>query len=139
MTATSVQSASAINAANPFPDLPAIRGPDSSPPSTRPTPRRFPSPRFGDYARARSESRAAFGGDDASEDAEEVLRQEWKEAARFYARFGITSTEFQSGVADGLESPQNYGGKISKATSNLHQLIGHCQISYVATMTTETA
>jgi hypothetical protein len=35
-----------------------------------PTPRRFPTPRFGDYSRTRFESRVAFGGPD--EDAEEI-------------------------------------------------------------------
>jgi len=70
MTATSAQSA--FNA-NPFPDVSAIRGPDSSPQPARPsgpTPRHFPSPRFGDYSRTRFESRVAFGG--PGEDAEEV-------------------------------------------------------------------
>jgi len=69
MTAMIAQSAS--DAANPFPDLPAIRGPDSSPEPTRPrgpTTRRLPSPRFGDFSRTRFESRVAFGGPD--EDAE---------------------------------------------------------------------
>jgi len=59
--------------ANPFPDLPAIRGPDASPQPGRPvspTTHRFPSPRFGDYSRTRFESRVAFGGPD--EDAEGV-------------------------------------------------------------------
>ena len=68
MTAMSAQSASAIDAANPFPDLPAIRGPDASPQPPRPV-RQFPSPRFGDYSRTRFESRVAFGGSD--EDAED--------------------------------------------------------------------
>jgi hypothetical protein len=75
MTAMSAQSASEIDAANPFPDLPAIRGYDPSPQSARPAgpvPRRFPSPRFGDYSRTRFESRVAFGGPDGDEDAEEI-------------------------------------------------------------------
>ena len=75
MTAMSAQSASAIDAANSFPeiDLPAIRGPDASPRRVRPsapTARSYPSPRFGDYSRTRFESRVAFGGPD--EGAEEV-------------------------------------------------------------------
>jgi hypothetical protein len=72
MTATSAQSA--FNA-NPFPNLPAIREADASPETTcprGPAPRRFPRPRFGDYSRTRFESRVAFGGQDESEDAEEV-------------------------------------------------------------------
>jgi len=67
MTAMSARSASAIDAANPFSDLPAIRGPKSSPEPARsaaPTTRQFPSPRFGDYSRTRFESRVAFGGPD---------------------------------------------------------------------------
>ncbi len=70
MTATSALSASN---ANPFPDLPAIRGPDTGPqpaPLVAPPARRFPSPRFGDYSRTRFESRVAFG--DPEEDAEEI-------------------------------------------------------------------
>ncbi len=72
MTAMSAQSAS--NESNPFPDPPAIRGPDASPRPARPAgpvSRRFPSPRFGDYSRTRFESRVAFGGPD--EDAEDEL------------------------------------------------------------------
>jgi len=69
MTATSAQSA--YNA-NPFTDLPAIRGPDTRLSSAHPKARRFPSPRFGDYSRTRFESRVAFGGPDESEDAEEI-------------------------------------------------------------------
>ncbi len=64
MTATSALSASN---ANPFPDLPAIRGPEASPKPARtapPTTRWFPSPRFGDYSRTRFESRVGFGGED---------------------------------------------------------------------------
>ena len=68
----SAQSASAIDVANPFPDLPAIRGPTVSLQLTRPA-RRFPSPRFGDYSRTRFESRIAFGGPDESEDADEFI------------------------------------------------------------------
>ncbi len=71
----SAQSASEVAAANPFPDLPAIRGPDACPEQARsaaPTTRRFPSPRFGDYSRTRFESRVAFGGPDEGEDAEEI-------------------------------------------------------------------
>jgi len=70
MTATSAQSA--FNA-NPFPDLPAIRGPEASPQEACPAVpivQRFPSPRFGDYSRTRFESRVAFGGPE--EDSEEV-------------------------------------------------------------------
>ncbi|MGA7476723.1 MAG: hypothetical protein WBW47_05830 [Thermoplasmata archaeon] len=76
MTAMSVQSASNADAANPFPDLPAIRGSDATPPSFRPcSPSncRFPRPRFGDYSRTRFESRVAFGGPDEGEDAEDEL------------------------------------------------------------------
>ncbi len=72
MTAMSAQSAS--DAANPFPDLPAIRGPDAGPQPPRPrgpAPRSYPRPRFGDYSRTRFESRVAFGGPD--EDAEDEL------------------------------------------------------------------
>jgi hypothetical protein len=63
MTAMSAQSAS--DDTHPFPDLPAIRGPDASPQPPRPcgpVTRRFHSPRFGDYSRTRFESRVAFGG-----------------------------------------------------------------------------
>ncbi|MGP8159197.1 MAG: hypothetical protein ACLPWO_06305, partial [Thermoplasmata archaeon] len=73
MTAMSAQSASEIDAANPFPDLPAIRGPDARPQPPRPhgpAPRSYPRPRFGDYSRTRFESRVAFGGPDDNEDAE---------------------------------------------------------------------
>ena len=66
MTATSAHSAFH---ANPFPDLPAIRGSDVGLQPARPV-RRFPSPRFGDYSRTRFESRVAFGGPDEGEDAE---------------------------------------------------------------------
>ncbi len=69
----SAQSASEIDATNPFPDLPAIRGHDTTSPPARPsgpTPPRFPSPRFGDYSRTRFESRVAFG--DPEEDAVEI-------------------------------------------------------------------
>ncbi|MGD0588354.1 MAG: hypothetical protein ABSA63_06125 [Thermoplasmata archaeon] len=70
MTAISAASATESHeTANPFPDLPAIRGPDTCPQPARPF-QRFPSPRFGDYSRTRFESRVAFGGPD--EDAEEV-------------------------------------------------------------------
>src|SRR5208283_4481846 len=75
MTAMSAQSASVIDAANPFPDLPAIRGSDASPKPVGPAgpdTRRFPSPRFGDYSRTRFESRVAFGGPDEDEDADEI-------------------------------------------------------------------
>ena len=75
MTAMSAQSASVIDAANPFPDLPAIRGSDASPKPVGPAgpdTRRFPSPRFGDYSRTRFESRVASGGPDEGEDAEEI-------------------------------------------------------------------
>jgi len=73
MTATSAQSA--FNA-NPFPDLPAIRGADaSSRPAglASPTIRRFPTPRFGDCSRTRFESRVAFGGPDESDEVGEVV------------------------------------------------------------------
>jgi hypothetical protein len=79
MTATSALSATVSDRheiANPFPDLPAIRGPDASPapaPSCGPSPRRFPSPRLGDYSRTRFESRVVFGGPDEGEDAEDEL------------------------------------------------------------------
>jgi hypothetical protein len=73
MTAISAASApESHEAANPFPNLPAIRGIDASPPAVRPV-RRFPSPRFGDYSRTRFESRVAFGGPDEDEDAEDEL------------------------------------------------------------------
>jgi hypothetical protein len=78
MTAISAASATESDShetANPFPDLPAMRGPDANPRQARPcvrTTRRFPSPRFGDYSRTRFESRVAFGGPDEGEDAEEV-------------------------------------------------------------------
>ena len=75
MTAMSAQSASEVDASNPFPDLPAIHGPGASPQPARPsgpTPCHFPSPRFGDYSRTRFESRVAFGGPDEGEDAEEI-------------------------------------------------------------------
>jgi len=74
MTAMSAQSASEIDAANPFPELPAFRRPDASPQAPRPrgsTPRSYPRPRFGDYSRTRFESRVAFGGPE--EDAEELI------------------------------------------------------------------
>jgi hypothetical protein len=73
---TAISSASVTEShetANPFPDLPAIRGAEAKPQPPRPAEpatRRFPSPRFGDYSRTRFESRVAFGGPD--EDAEEV-------------------------------------------------------------------
>ena len=73
MTAMSAQSASTDT--NPFPDLPAIRGPDASLQSARlrsPIVRAFPRPRFGDYSRTRFESRVAFGGPDEDDYAEEV-------------------------------------------------------------------
>ncbi len=158
MTAMSAQSASEVDAANPFPDPPANRGCDASPQLARPaapTARRFASPRFGDYSRTRFESRVAFGGLDEGEDAEDehiatptrqfnlleitsglpddsreaderaaerrlrdmrgrvkaaraaisatpgaaaVLSRDWQKAARFYARFGITETQFRLGV-----------------------------------------
>jgi hypothetical protein len=66
MTAISAASATESDTretANPFPDLPAIRGSDTMPEPPRPS-RRFPSPRFGDYSRTRFESRVAFGGPD---------------------------------------------------------------------------
>jgi len=87
MTAMSAQSAS--NEANPFPDLPAIRGPDAGPQPPRPTgpaTRRFPSPRFGDYSRTRFESRVAFGGPDEGEDVEEIAT-----ATRQFSLLEITS------------------------------------------------
>ncbi len=159
MTAISAASATESDrheTANPFPDLAAIRGPDSDSQSARPcdpTPRRFPSPRFGDYSRTRFESRVAFGGPDEGEDAEEIatptrqftfleitsglpddsreadereaarglrelrarvkaaravtattpglaetLARDWRKAAQFYARFGITERMFRHGV-----------------------------------------
>ena len=166
MTAMSAQSASAIDAANLFPELPAIRGPGQSPQpacSAGPVPRRFPAPRFGDYSRTRFESRVAFGGPD--EDAEDelvatptrqfslleitsglpddsreaderaaerrlsetrarvkvaravagatpglaaILASDWKKAALFHSKFGITEAMFLHGVpstakCDGLE------------------------------------
>jgi hypothetical protein len=76
MTAISApQATERHEAANPFPDLSAIRGPDAGPQPPRPrgpAPRSYPRPRFGDYSRTRFESRVAFGGPDESEDAEEV-------------------------------------------------------------------
>ncbi len=76
MTAISAASATeSYETANPFPDLPAIRGADASLPSSRssgPTARSYSSPRFGDYSRTRFESRVAFGGPDEGEDAEEI-------------------------------------------------------------------
>jgi len=76
MTAISAASATECHeTANPFPDLPAIRGPDAMPQTPRPAEpiaRRYPSPRFGDYSRTRFESRVTFGGLDEAEDAEEV-------------------------------------------------------------------
>jgi hypothetical protein len=89
MTAMSARSASAIDAANPFPDLPAIRGSDANPKTARPAvpiARRFPSPRFGDYSRTRFESRVAFGGPDEDEDAEVVATP-----ARQFTLLEITS------------------------------------------------
>ncbi len=44
-----------------------------------PTPRRFPSPRFGDYSRTRFESRVAFGGPDEGEDADEFVTTETRQ------------------------------------------------------------
>jgi hypothetical protein len=76
MTAISAASATESDSpetANPFPDLPAIRGPDASAQSAcppAPLARRFPRPRFGDYSRTRFESRVAFGGPDEIEDEE---------------------------------------------------------------------
>jgi hypothetical protein len=87
MTAMSAQSAS--DAANPFPDLSATCGSDASPQPARPrgpTPRPFPSPRFGDYSRTRFESRVAFGGPDDNEDAEESAT-----ATRQFSLLEITS------------------------------------------------
>jgi hypothetical protein len=89
MTAMSAQSAS--DAANPFPDLSATCGSDASPQPARPrgpTPRPFPSPRFGDYSRTRFESRVAFGGPD--EDAEEIATP----------TRGFTLAEITSGLPD---------------------------------------
>jgi hypothetical protein len=87
MTAMSAQSASAIDAANPFPEInrPASRRPGASPQPPRPS-RRFPSPRFGDYSRTRFESRVAFGGSDEGEDPDEVATQ-----ARQFSLREITS------------------------------------------------
>jgi len=154
MTAISAASATECHeAANPFPDLPAIHGPDARPQPPRPAgpeTRRFPRPRFGDYSRTRFESRVAFGGPDedtgeepatrrfslleitsglpddsreaderaaarrlrdlrgcvkaaraaisATAGAEQVLRQDWVKAARFYTSFGITEGQFRQGV-----------------------------------------
>ncbi len=76
MTAISAASATESDrheTANPFPDLPSIRGSAASPQPARPAApatHRFPSPHFGDYSRTRFESRVAFGGPD--EDAEEL-------------------------------------------------------------------
>jgi hypothetical protein len=84
MTAISAASATESHeTANPFPDLPAIRGPDASSQLPR-SARRFPSPRFGDYSRTRFESRVAFGGPD--EDADEVATP-----SRQFALLEITS------------------------------------------------
>ena len=77
MTATSAPSA--YNA-NPFPAVPASRGPDTVPLSARPgglTPRSYPSRRFGDYSRTRFESRVAFGGPD--EDTERITESRRKD------------------------------------------------------------
>ncbi|MGA8604801.1 MAG: hypothetical protein WB788_07060 [Thermoplasmata archaeon] len=152
----SAQSASEIDAANPFSDLPAIRGPDATPESARPrgpTPRHVPRPRFGDYSRTRFESRVAFGGPEEGEGTEQIatptrrfslleitsglpddsreaderaaerrlrdlrgrvkavralvattpglaetLQRDWQRAAWFYARFGITESQFIHGI-----------------------------------------
>jgi hypothetical protein len=78
MTAISTASATESDShetANPFPDLPAIHGPDTRPQPPHPgdpAPRSYPSPRFGDYSRTRFESRVAFGGPDEDEDAEAI-------------------------------------------------------------------
>jgi len=76
MTAISAASATESHeTANPFPNLPVNRGSAAGPrpaPPLGPTPRRFSSPRFGDYSRTRFESRVAFGGPDEGEDAEEL-------------------------------------------------------------------
>ncbi len=79
MTAISAASATESHeTANPFPDVPAIRGSDPSPLPARPrgpAPRSYPRPGFGDYSRTRFESRVAFGGPDEGEgeDAEETI------------------------------------------------------------------
>ena len=77
MTAISAPQASESHeTANPFPDLPASRGPAASPQEVRPAvpiTRRFPRPRFGDYSRTRFESRVAFGGPDEDVEDESVI------------------------------------------------------------------
>ena len=82
MTAISAASATESHeTANPFPDLPAIHGPDASPHPAHPrgpAPRSYPRPGFGDYSRTRFESRVAFGGPDEGEDAEEVATPTWQ-------------------------------------------------------------
>jgi hypothetical protein len=120
MTAMSAQSASAIDAANPFPDLPAIRGPNATPKSPRPL-RRFPSPRFGDYSRTRFESRVAFGGPDEDEDAEEVVTPT--------RRFSVLGTT--SGLPDDSREADE-----KQEERRLRELCGRVKAARVAVSTT---
>ncbi len=42
----------------------------------------------------------------ATPGAEEVLRQDWMKAVRFYGRFGITETQFRQGIPSGMVGPE---------------------------------
>ena len=58
-------------------------------------------------------ARAAISG---TPGAEEVLRRDWVKAARFYANFGITETQFRQGVpASGPEDSDHESGESQTA------------------------
>ena len=86
-----------LSTANPFPDLPAIRGPDANSvpaPPPGPIPRKHPSPRFGDYSRTWFESRVAFGSSDEDEGGEEIAPP-----TRHFSLLEITSGPRSGGAA----------------------------------------
>jgi hypothetical protein len=181
---TAMSARSALDAENPFPEPLDFRVPETSRREARssfPITRRFPNPRFGDYSRARLESRVAFGGPDEREEAEDeliatptrqfsllevtsglpddsreadehaterrlkelrervevartivattpgleaALRRDWRKAALFYGRFGITESSFRLGLLDHsvteVNSPVEESGLPVDAGAELH-------------------
>ncbi len=54
----------------------------------------------------RGRVKAARAAISATPGAEEVLRQDWMKAVRFYVRFGITEGQFRQGIPSGTVGPE---------------------------------
>jgi hypothetical protein len=127
MTAISAASATESHeTANPFPALPAIRGPDASPQQPRPT-RRFPSPRFGDYSRTRFESRVAFGGSD--EDAEgQPIATPTRQFSLLEITSGLPDDSREADERDAVRKLRDLRGRVKAARAAISGTPGAAQI-----------